>query len=413
LLTARRLSRNGWFLAAVALLLAAWMHPRYKSFEQSIALMSVYAGVLLLERPTARRHFAIGGFGGMMAFMGRNHGLYHVVAFGLLIGWTAWNHTGRGRWQAGASWATGLIVGYLPQWLMLLFVHEYLHAFLFSLKEISAKGTNLAAAVPWPWRIPQEHENWMWAAGFLEGCFYLLFPIFFVLTGMQSLRLGRERLLQQPVLLAASFVCLPYTHYVFSRPDIVHLGHAAPVLILGTIALAFTCMRGWQVVATLLAGASLFANFPQTGLAWKLFVAPGAHFSVLVAGKKMIVRTDENRIILNVETLIRKLAKPDEPILFLPHFPGLYPLTGRRSPIRQIYFILPATAEEERQTVAEIEAAGVQWVLLNDYALDNREGLRFQNTNPLVFEHLRANFGAVSVEKLPPNLTVLRRFSRP
>src|SRR4030095_1606812 len=186
------------------------------------------------------------------------------------------------------------------------------------LKEISAKGTNLAAAVPWPWRIPQEHENWMWAAGFLEGCFYLLFPIFFVLTGMQSLRPGRERLLQQPVLLAASFVCLPYTHYVFSRPDIVHLGHAAPVLILGTIALAFTCMRGWQVVATLLAGASLFANFPQTGLAWKLFVAPDAHFSVLGAGKKMIVRTDENRIILNVETLIRKLAKPDEPILFLP-----------------------------------------------------------------------------------------------
>src|SRR4030095_7269840 len=86
LLTARRLSRNGWFLATVALLLAAWMHPRYKSFEQSIALMSVYAGVLLPEHPTARRHFGVGVLGGSAAFRGRNRGLYHVMAFGALVG---------------------------------------------------------------------------------------------------------------------------------------------------------------------------------------------------------------------------------------------------------------------------------------------------------------------------------------
>ena len=127
----------------------------------------------------------------------------------------------------------------------------------------------------------------------------------------------------------------------------------------------------------------------------------------------MIVRKDEERVILNAETLTQKLAKSDEPILFLPHFPGLYPLTGRRSPIRQIYFILPATEREDRDTVAEIEAAGVQWVLLNDYALDNRDDLRFRNTNPIVYAHLRANFKPVPVATLPPAFTVLRRIRRP
>ncbi|MGB8167109.1 MAG: hypothetical protein WCF18_06430, partial [Chthoniobacteraceae bacterium] len=82
LLAARRVCRHWAFLIGVALLLCAWMHPRYKCFEQSIALMFVYAGVLLLEKPSLRRHFCVGLFGGLMAFMGRNHGAYFVVAFG-------------------------------------------------------------------------------------------------------------------------------------------------------------------------------------------------------------------------------------------------------------------------------------------------------------------------------------------
>jgi hypothetical protein len=411
LLAARRISHNQWFMVSVALLLVAWMHPRYKSFEQSIALMSVYAGVLLLEHPTARRHFGVGMFGGMVAFMGRNHGLYHVIAFGGLIGYACWSRR-RDCWIDGASWAAGLVIGYLPQLTMFVFVPGYFRAFLLSLREISAKGTNLSTAVPWPWRHLSTADV-MWVSSFMEGCFYILFPIFFLFTAGAACWLGRERLRQQPLLLAAVAVCLPYAHYVFSRPDLVHLGHAAPVLALGTIALARNCPGLLKFVAPPLAAASLLTIVPHTGLAWKLFNSSNILVRVPLAGKKMIIQTHEAWLVSKAETLARELAKPDEPILFLPHFPALYPLTGRHSPIKQIYFILPASAEEDRQTVAEIEAAGVQWVLLNDYALDNREDLRFQNTNPIVFEHLRANFGSVPVEKLPLNLTVLRRFRRP
>ena len=111
LLAARRLSRNPLFLIGTALIFATWMHPRYKVFEQSIALMAVLAGVLLVEKPSLHRHFCVGLFGGLAAFMGRNHGAYHVAAFGLLIAWLSWGE-GWGVWlRRSFVWGGGLLAG--------------------------------------------------------------------------------------------------------------------------------------------------------------------------------------------------------------------------------------------------------------------------------------------------------------
>src|SRR5678815_1116157 len=85
LLAARRITANRPTLVLIALLLVQWMIPTYKVFEQSIALMAVWVAIMLTERPTIKRHFAAGLFVGIAAFMGRNHGLYNGVAFGLVI----------------------------------------------------------------------------------------------------------------------------------------------------------------------------------------------------------------------------------------------------------------------------------------------------------------------------------------
>ncbi len=47
--------------------------------------------------------------------------------------------------------------------------------------------------------------------------------------------------------------------------------------------------------------------------------------------------------------------------------------------------------------------------MMEDYALDGRNDLRFQNTNPMVFEYLREHFEPVKVEILPPYMIVLHR----
>ena len=416
LLAARRLSRHPLFLSGIALLLCAWMHPRYKVFEQSIALMFVYAGVLLIEKPSVRRHFWVGVFGGMMAFMGRNHGAYHVVAFGLILAWAAWGEGWRVWRQRSAAWIGGIALGYLPQWLMFLFVPGYFRQFLVNLGEIFSKGTNLPTKVPWPWLVPDGFTSWYRYSTIAEGCFYVAFPLLFLLAAIRAWRLGRAGLMTHPVFVAAVCVTLPYMHYVFSRADIVHLSHGAPPLALALIALGFSFAGGVRRTGFALTGVlvawSLLTNLFQYGFIVEMTAAPHSMARVDVRGQQMIAPVFFARVLQCAKTLATELAKKDEPVLFLPHMPGLYPYTDRLSPTKQIYFIFPATPDEDRALLAEIEAANVQWVMLRDYALDGRDDLRFRNANPIVFEFLRKKFELVKIESLPRDFVALHRIPR-
>lgn len=415
LLAARRLSRHPLFLSGIALLLCAWMHPRYKVFEQSIALMFVYAGVLLIEKPSLRRHLWVGIFGGLMAFMGRNHGAYHVVAFGLILAWAAWGEGWRVWCQRSAAWIGGIVLGYLPQWVMFLFVPGYFRQFLVNLGEIFSKGTNLPTRVPWPWLVPDVFTSWYRYSTIAEGCFYVAFPLLFLLAAIRAWRLGRAGLMTNPVFVAAVCVTLPYMHYVFSRADIVHLSHGAPTLAVALIALGFSFADGVKRIgfgiASALTAASLLANLFQYGITLEMTAAPHSLVRVDVRGQKMIAPLFHARVLKSAQTLA-ELAKKEEPVLFLPHMPGLYPFTNRLSPTKQIYFIFPARPDEDRALLAEIEAANVQWVMLHDYPLDGRDDLRFRNTNPIVFDFFRKNFEPVKIASMPPDMIALHRIAR-
>lgn len=414
LLAARRLSRSWIFLGLMALTLCAWMHPRYKCFEQSIALMAVYAGVLLLERPTHQRHIGVGIFTGLMAIMGRNHGLYLAIAFALLIALAAQGRGLRGWFTGTLAWAVGIAAGYLPQLLMFKVVPGYWEEFQRYLAAIVAKGTNLPMAVPWPWRVDMALPNWRWASALLEGCFFAVLPVFLALALVRVFRLRIEHLERQRVLAAAVCVTLPYAHFAFSRPDIVHLGHAAPTLVLGLLALAFSVAGGWlwKVAAPALLAASLHAAFFQTGLAQRVFPPREGSRTVEVRGRTMSVAPEESRLLECAAKLAGEVAAPDENILFLPNIAGLYPSTERRSPIRKLYFIFPAALEDETGTIRELEESRVQWVMLRDYAIDGREELRFRYANPLMFAHLSRYFAPFQMEGLPADTLVLRRKAR-
>ena len=416
LLAARRLSRSPLFLFCVALMLCAWMHPRYKVFEQSIALMFVYAGVLLLEKPSVRRHFWVGILGGLMAFVGKNHGAYHVAAFGLLITLAAWGKSWREWFQRSTAWVGGMLLGYLPQWLMLLFVPGYFRQFMETIGVILSKGTNLPTKVPWPWLVPDAYTSWHRYSSIAEGCFYMAFPLLFLLAAIRAWRLGRKGLLSHPAFVAAVCVTLPYTHYVFSRPDIEHLTHGAPTMVLSAIALAFSVGTRWSPMipacAAVMLSASLLANARQFGVFFATTSPAESVQWVSFNGERLLMMNYHAHVLASAQRLVQDFAAPDEPILFLPNLPGLYPFTGRLSPTRQIYFIYPATPEEDRALLAEIQAANVQWVMMHDYALDGRDDLRFQNTNPIVFAYFREKFDPVSIPTLPRDMMVLHRTAR-
>ena len=201
----------------------------------------------------------------------------------------------------------------------------------------------------------------------------------------------------------------------FSRPDTVHLGHAAPTLVLGLLALAFAAPGAWlwKVATPALLAASLLTNFFQTGLSQKVFPLPGGNAAVEIRGRKMHVGAEEAQLLQCGTKLASEIAASEERILFLPNIAGLYPSTDRRSPIRKLYFIFPAELEDESGIIRELEESRTQWVMLRDYAIDGRDELRFRNTNPLMSAHLGRYFAPYQMAGLPADTVILHRKARP
>ena len=194
----------------------------------------------------------------------------------------------------------------------------------------------------------------------------------------------------------------------------MHLAHCVPPLVLGAIALAHTAgtkagvwMRG--TVAFLLFVGTVVATALRSGFAQETFMPAGTYRPISIAGQKMYV-PGKTAVVLNCAmTVANTLAKPDEPVVFLPHWPGLYAATGRISPLHQTYFIRPATESEEQSVIAELEETRAKWVMLQDETIDNRDDLRFRNTNPRTVEYFRSRFGRVPLPDLPQDTVLLRR----
>jgi hypothetical protein len=413
LLVARRISHNRAFLFVTALTMTLWMIPRYKVFEQSIALTAIYVAVRLLERPTTRQHFVTGVFIGIAAFIGRNHGLYNVIAFTLIV-CTIWGGAWRELLRHSAICGAGVCVGYLPQLAMFIAVPGYGAAFMAMIRNDFSVGANLPMPVPWPWRVPPEF-NWFYSATFIaEGLFYVALPGFLLLAGGLLMARGRRHALQQAPLLAAFAITFAYAHYTFSRADYIHLAHSAPAFLIGTIALTgagrgrLTRTPPLCPVLILLGGTvtalALPSHFVPRFISGKEPFVPSS-----IRGQQMQLPETIATIVHIAQTMTQQLARPDESVAFLPHWPGLYPVTHRFSPFRQIYFIRPASASEESALLTTLEHEPVNWVLLQDKALDDRDDLRFRNTHPRAFRYLHEHFAPVAFPGMPPGIEMLHR----
>jgi len=411
LLVVQRLSKNLWFLLGMTLLLCTWMHPRYKVFEQTVALVSIYAAVFLIDAPTLKRHFYIGILGGVVAMLGINHGAYHVFIFTTLICYLSWQKGFKVLVRLIATWVCGILLGYLPQILMMFFVSGFFEYVVIRTNEIFNKGTNLGIPVPWPWKVPIIYAS---IPRFFESFFYVAFPVFVIITIWLVWRKKQGGLKVQPELLACVIVTVAYSHYVYSRPDIIHLSHGAPALIIGCTALVFSIRRRGRLVSAcaLLAiiGISMTANAKQIPILKQIFFpSQTKHYTLNVRDELLTLPADQACIVASA-ILLNDMAGKNEVVFFAPHYPALYAITGRFSPTRFIYFIIQ-TPEEDAKSLAELKASNVRWALVESHLTDNREDLHFKNTNPLVFDYLIQNFEIVTIQPLPVTNVALRKKS--
>ncbi len=100
------------YLLVCALTLVVWMVPRHKVFDIAFSIGLVCVLACWVRRPTRFNHFLAGVFVGLVAYFGRNHGVYGVLASGGIFAYLAVRCGSWTEWfRVIAMFAIGGLVG--------------------------------------------------------------------------------------------------------------------------------------------------------------------------------------------------------------------------------------------------------------------------------------------------------------
>jgi hypothetical protein len=408
LLAASRVVQNWALLAAVGLMLTLWMFHSFRLFDNTLLLCGIWIAVRLIEEPSPARIFTAGFFVGLCVFFGRNHALYNFLAQASLLLFL--------RFKLGpllsishlGMWVAGIIAGLVPTIAMFVAVPGFFAGYIESIQSIFRHGTNLPLPVPWPWRVsPNSTAD---ATQFVLGIFFIALPLGYLAAITVSLSMRSQTIKDHAVFIACAYVGLFYLHHAFSRAD---FGHLAPVIypfLLGALALlGFLEARKfyyWAVIAVLIA-AALFTVCRRTPIYQRITSStPWVPYN---AGGKIFVPTSTNQLLTCLRKFAAENIAPGEGVLIAPFTPTLYPILGHESPLWDLAYYFPATAQRQETMIHELAAKNVNWAIISDTLLDKREDLRFSATHELVWQYLMENFEPIESVCLPKEMKILHR----
>jgi hypothetical protein len=387
--------QNIFYIPIASIVLMAWMYPRHKLFDISLSIFLVATLTSFAKSPTSCRFLFTGIITGLIAIFGRNHGLYGVIAF---LGVTVWLSIKKEQdidiIQGLFLWGTGIVLGFSPILLMLLFVPEFAEVFWESIRFHFEQGsTNLPLPVPWPWKIDFSSSVPLGTIirNLLIGLFFIGIILFFLLSIQWIIWQKLNRKQVSPALVATSFLALPYAHFTYSRADVSHLAQGIfPLLIGCLIVLATQPIKIKWLGTILLCCASLWVmHIYHPG--WQAY-ANRSYKSVIISGNKLSVHPRDADNILFLRQLVGEYAPKGQSFIAIPFVPGIYPLFERKAPTWETFPLFPRKKEFEHLEIERIKSAKPGFALVYDMALDGRDELRFRNTHPLINEYINRNF---------------------
>jgi len=406
-----RSKENVVYFVLSSMVFVLWMYPRHKLFDCSLSIFLIGILALLAGHPTRKRYFFAGMGVGLIAFFGRNHGVYGVVgSLGVILWLNIKKQEGVGFVQGGLTWALGVIAGYVPPMLLLVLIApEFFSAFLEGLKTyFHTESTNINLPIPWLWRVDIASVPIHTAIHqVLVGLFFIAeaaFAIVALLWAIFNKYRGRKI---PSVLVAASFLSLPYMHFSYSRADIGHLAQGVFPLLVGTLSFFATQSKWvkWPLVL-ILCGASLGVMLVmQPG--WICRAENKQCIRVDVAGEPLYVYPHVARNISLLQELNRKYTPNDQNFLVVPFWPGAYALLERKCPMWEIYSLRPRSDAFQDKEIERIKAASPQFVVVLDFPLDGRDDFRFKNLRPRIYQYILSSFDPLNVS-LDPHLNIFR-----
>ena len=421
---------NSWVqLIFAAIILVRWMLPTWKIYEPVILIAAIYFAVLIIEKASRLRLLLAGIFIGLAAFFGRNHGLYCGVAFVLLLFYLNWTSDKRVLLQRLGVLSAGVVIGYLPMFLMFAFVPGFLNQYKVSILFNVNHGTNLRLPVPWPWRQSYQLVGTREVINRVTiGVLYLVLPAFY-LFGLARLFLRRTSNMH-PVFIASIFIGVVYLHYTFERPQLYYVVWTIPAFILGLLSLpasivsdkrkklqiaAWSILVLFTITALEMSQENYFTIKMKSLVKAKLLRRYGGDFAQAmnaqgllktdVRGDTLWVLSDTATMIDHMKAVDQNLVGPNEQILVAPYLPGLYAVLKKRSPLWQIYFLLPY---DQEIMVQDLERKRVNWALVCHHYMDDRPELEFRQTHNLIWEYLVKNFEPIKTG-VEPQCELMKR----
>lgn len=387
----------------VAAVLALWMLPRHKLFDITACIALIASLALFLEHPSRIRSFLLGIGVGLIAIIGRNHGLYGAVACVLALAYVAWAERKGDPVGLYASWCAGVVVGYLPMLLALVLVPGLFPAFLDGIRGYFQIGaTNIPLPLPWPWRVPFLHLSLTETLRqLLVAVLCIGLPLFGILgLSLASARVRRKSAPFSPLLIACAALAIPYTHFFYSRADMAHLAQSIFPLLIALGAWTVTESKHKSTAsAALLLILSAFLMLPRQPLyaAWT-----SGHWQTQPIGADRVemppvVAADVSQL----QTLVARYAPEGRSFLAAPYIPGAYALFERRAPIWDIYPLYRADDARQNREIGELKQLNIGFALVDTQALDQDPYQRFSEHDPLIYKYLRTQLRKIEDPSAP------------
>ncbi|WP_038178854.1 hypothetical protein [Vibrio rhizosphaerae] len=380
------------FLIVSAVIASFWMHPRHKIFDVVLSIFLVANLVYLLTSPHIKKIFISGIFLGLIAFFGRNHGFYGLIASILSIIWVAIIY--KDEFNIIKSlfiFGLGVIVGYSPMIFMILFVSDFYNAFWDSILFLIQLGrTNIPLPIPWIWTLNLGNLS---VSDSIREVFVSLFLTGMILYGIGGIVYIVLAIIKnkpvKPFLVATVLLTILYCHFYLSRADIPHLAQSIFPFLLGILCYINRLSERFRwILVVVVCVVSIWIMYKYKPY-WQ---CKDVCSSVNIQGDNIYV----NKYVASDISLLKKLKKNYSSergtSLIVPFWPGAYALLDQVSPIWEIYSLFPRDAVFENREIEKIKAKDVGFVFIYDYPLDGQDKFRFKNTHPLLYDYIVNNF---------------------
>jgi hypothetical protein len=398
---AGRMAPEWAFLVVVTLVL--WIIPRHKTFDIAMSIVLVTTLAWFVEQPVRARAFVAGVSVGFAAMINRNHGLYGLVGHSAAIALVCFSDQRSSRVLAQvSSWVAGVVVGFSPMVLLMMIYPGFGGAFWESIQSLleliaQSRNTNLGLAIPWPWLASFDSADWFGSLrSFALGCLFVGMILFGVVGIVVTIHRCLRNRHQSPLFVACGFMAIPYAHHAFSRAEVLHLAQGIFPVLLGSL----TWISTTSPTAKWAAGLSVLIVSALVALPAHVGYQRGQQGNWVYArvGSDMIqVDPGTASNMHTIESLVDQFAPASgSTFLAVPYWPGAYALTGRKSPIWEIYGLFPRSRSFEEDELARIVSANPRFAIVQNLALEGREDLRFSNTHPETYQYISTHFAKES-----------------